>query len=150
MLSGIRQASSRQLMNARSATIAIGAQRRWLLIKNVDDVRKAGNIKMIGENVCESRRYLLRKDGFGFSLHYTILFKVAIECLFSWIAAAWHTNQQLIVKCKKATSIGRANVYQVRQPLGSSHRSERERPYPVSKQQIGHEWRKVSAAVEGK
>lgn len=48
--------------------------RRSFIIRNFDDVEKSGNVQKAEKGSWESRRYLLRKDGMGFSFHHTILY----------------------------------------------------------------------------
>ena len=45
------------------------------IIRTFEDVQKAGNVTVSHTKTWESRRYLLRKDGLGFSFHHTILYK---------------------------------------------------------------------------
>lgn len=65
-------ASAAALAPARPA-VRITPLARSFIIRTLDDVRAAGNVKESDTGTWESRRYLLRKDGMGFSFHETIL-----------------------------------------------------------------------------
>lgn len=43
------------------------------VFRTLDDVREAGLLKEAETKTWESRRYITRKDGFGFSFHHTVL-----------------------------------------------------------------------------
>uniref|UniRef100_A0A7S1CQ62 L-2,4-diaminobutyric acid acetyltransferase n=1 Tax=Bicosoecida sp. CB-2014 TaxID=1486930 RepID=A0A7S1CQ62_9STRA len=55
-----------------AAADALGGRRRFIL-RTLDDVRAAGNVVEAATKTWESRRYLLRSDGCGFSFHQTFL-----------------------------------------------------------------------------
>ena len=43
------------------------------ILRTLEDIHGAGNVFVGKTGSWESRRYLLRKDGLGFSFHYTII-----------------------------------------------------------------------------
>eukprot|EP01138_Halocafeteria_seosinensis_P014553 gb/GECG01014857.1/.p1 GENE.gb/GECG01014857.1/~~gb/GECG01014857.1/.p1 ORF type:complete len:200 (+),score=36.53 gb/GECG01014857.1/:1-600(+) len=50
-------------------------QKRGFIHRTFEDVKEAGNHHIAASGTWESRRYLLRKDGMGFSFHHTILYE---------------------------------------------------------------------------
>ena len=53
-----------------------------LLVRDLDDVAALGNYKQSSRGKWESRRYLTRGDGFGYSFHVTIMYKD--QSSFQW------------------------------------------------------------------
>lgn len=49
--------------------------RRNYLIKTLDDIKKEDMVRYMPNKACESRRYFLRQDQMGFSLHETVVYK---------------------------------------------------------------------------
>ncbi len=49
--------------------------RQLFIYKTLEDVRKDGNVKSVPAKTYESRRYILRKHGMGFSFHETMVYK---------------------------------------------------------------------------
>ena len=47
---------------------------RGFRIKSFEDVKAEDGVKVAKTGTWESRRYWLRKDGFGYSMHHTILY----------------------------------------------------------------------------
>eukprot|EP01138_Halocafeteria_seosinensis_P014747 gb/GECG01015055.1/.p1 GENE.gb/GECG01015055.1/~~gb/GECG01015055.1/.p1 ORF type:complete len:146 (+),score=7.32 gb/GECG01015055.1/:1-438(+) len=50
-------------------------QKRSFIHRTLDDVKNSGNVYKGASGKHESRRYVLRQDGMGFSFHYTILYE---------------------------------------------------------------------------
>eukprot|EP00020_Sapocribrum_chincoteaguense_P006583 CAMPEP_0170751212 /NCGR_PEP_ID=MMETSP0437-20130122/11335_1 /TAXON_ID=0 /ORGANISM="Sexangularia sp." /LENGTH=172 /DNA_ID=CAMNT_0011090241 /DNA_START=113 /DNA_END=631 /DNA_ORIENTATION=+ len=59
---------------SQSAMSMAVAPRRCFQVKTFADVEKNGDVKVAETGTWESRRYFLRKDGIGFSMHHTILY----------------------------------------------------------------------------
>eukprot|EP00499_Haloplacidia_sp_CaronLabIsolate_P002577 CAMPEP_0196780102 /NCGR_PEP_ID=MMETSP1104-20130614/7121_1 /TAXON_ID=33652 /ORGANISM="Cafeteria sp., Strain Caron Lab Isolate" /LENGTH=190 /DNA_ID=CAMNT_0042150293 /DNA_START=11 /DNA_END=583 /DNA_ORIENTATION=+ len=51
-----------------------GATRRGFIIRTAQEVKDAGDVHVASTGTWESRRYLKRKDGLGFSFHHTVLY----------------------------------------------------------------------------
>lgn len=57
-----------------AAAAAPSAATRGFRIKSFEDVKAEGSVKVAKTGTWESRRYWLRRDGFGYSMHHTILY----------------------------------------------------------------------------
>lgn len=52
----------------------IAPSRRTFIHRTYLDIKEQGMVKVSPSGTCESRRYILKKDDMGFSLHRTIIF----------------------------------------------------------------------------
>jgi len=91
----LRRSCARPLVAARH----FGAKARdgktsSMLIRDLDDVNDAGNYKKNARGKWESRRFLTRDDGFGFSFHHTVMYKD--KSSFQWYKN--HTESVYITK----------------------------------------------------
>ena len=67
--------SSKNVLKSWTRRNSVRPPMRTFIHRTFEDVKKAGNHHIAASGTWESRRYLLRQDGMGFSFHHTILYE---------------------------------------------------------------------------